>query len=201
LRIKNPGCKDEPMAVGLTFALLAPVAAAASTVPPASGGTAAPPKAPAVRQDGCAVPQPKADTQQIVICAPKSDGYRLNPDVIEAKREVHSPGRRPMQGQGGMRRDQPCQSGIGPAPCFNAGINLIAAAVTAAEMAKRVAEGKEIGSMFATDPHPDEYHLYLMAKARREAREAQAAAAKKAKAAPVGKVDTPAPAAAQPATK
>jgi hypothetical protein len=37
--------------------------------------------------------------------------------------------------------------------------------------------------MFVTDPHPDEYHLYLMAKARREAREAEEAAAMKAKAA------------------
>jgi hypothetical protein len=30
--------------------------------------------------------------------------------------------------------------------------------------------------MFVTDPHPDEYHLYLMAKARREAAEAEKAA-------------------------
>jgi hypothetical protein len=50
-------------------------------------------------------------------------------------------------------------------------------------MAKRAAEGKEIGSMFKTDPHPTEYQLYLMAKARREQREAEEAAAAKAKAA------------------
>ena len=175
------------MAVGLFLALLAPAAAAAEA--PAAAAKDTP-----VRQDGCANPQPKADTQQIVICAPKTDGYRLNPDVLEAKREVHGAGRRKMQGQGGMRADQPCQSGVGPAPCFSAGINLIAAAVTAAEMAKRVAEGKEIGSMFVTDPHPNEYQLYLMAKARREARERAEAAAKKAKAAAEGKVDTPQPA-------
>jgi hypothetical protein len=70
---------------------------------------------------------------------------------------------------------------VGPAPCVNAGINLIAAAATAAEMAARLAKGQEVGSMFVTDPHPDEYHLYLMAKARREAEEkARAAAAAKA---------------------
>ena len=68
-------------------------------------------------------------------------------------------------------------------PCMNAGINLLAAAVTAAEMAKRLAAGQEVGSMFLTDPQPDEYHLYLMAKARREAEEAQKAADAKAKAA------------------
>jgi hypothetical protein len=178
-------------ALSLSLALLAQAAAT-------EAGT--PPKPPVARQDGCANPQPKADTQQIVICAPKSEGYRLNPDILEAKREVHSAGRRPVQGQGGMKPDQPCASGIGPMPCLNAGISLIGAALTAAEMAKRLAEGKEIGSMFITDPHPDEYHLYLAAKARREAREAEEYAAKRAKARaepakaePAGKVDTARP--------
>jgi len=32
--------------------------------------------------------------------------------------------------------------------------------------------------MFVTDPHPSEYRLYQMAKARREAEEAEKAAAK-----------------------
>ena len=151
------------MPAGLVLVLLAQ---AASADPPA-----APAKAPVARQDGCSNPQPKADTQQIVICAPKSDGYRLNPDVMEARREVHNggPAKRPEN-----FKDYPCTSGVGPAPCFSAGIPLLAAAVTAAEMAKRLAEGKEIGSMFVTDPHPDEYQLYRIAKARREAREAEA---------------------------
>ena len=161
------------MPAGLALVLLAQAASA--------DPVAAPPKAPVARQDGCANPQPKADTQQIVICAPKTDGYRLNPDVMEARREVHNGGRlkRPEN-----FKDYPCTGGVGPAPCFSAGIPILAAAVTAAEMAKRLAQGKEIGSMFVTDPHPDEYHLYLIAKARREAREAEAALdkAKKAKA-------------------
>ena len=49
-------------------------------------------------------------------------------------------------------------------------------------MAKRIAEGKEVGSMFVTDPHPSEYQLYEMAKKRREAREAQEKAEAQAKA-------------------
>ena len=65
---------------------------------------------------------------------------------------------------------------------MTAGINILAAAATAAEMAKRLSAGQEIGSMFETDPHPSEYQLYLAAKARREAAEAEKAA-KKAKAA------------------
>jgi hypothetical protein len=176
------------------LALLAQTATAgtASASPPPANASAT------AAQDGCANPRPNSDTSQIVICAPKPQGYRLNPDVMEAKREVHDGGRPRMQGQGGMRRDEPCASGIGPAPCFNAGINLIAAALTAAEMARRLSEGKEIGSMFITDPHPDEYHLYLYAKARREAREKEAAAAKKAKAAQVAAAKA---SAAQPASE
>jgi hypothetical protein len=61
---------------------------------------------------------------------------------------------------------------------MQAGVSLIGAALTAAEMAKRLAEGKEIGSMFITDPHPTEYQLYQMAKARREWQEREAEAEK-----------------------
>jgi hypothetical protein len=187
--------KGAPMPAGLTLALLAQ----AVSVDPAAAKAPDPKPAATInvttgRQDGCANPLPSADTQQIVICAPKSQGYRLNPDVMQAKREVHGAG--PLKRPDNFK-DYPCASGVGPAPCFSPGINLIAAALTAAEMAKRVAQGKEIGSMFITDPHPDEYHLYLAAKARREAREAEAAAAaaaKKAAAARAEKAKAAAPA-------
>jgi len=105
---------------------------------------------------------------------------RLNPDVIEARREMHTGGRPTKPGPWNAK---PNDCAVGPMGCKQAGINLIGAALTAAEMAKRVAEGKEIGSMFITDPHPSEYQLYLAAKARREAEEAEKkAAAVKAKA-------------------
>jgi hypothetical protein len=160
------------MVAGLPVALmmLAPVAAEAQP----AGATAAPAMA---TPDKCPAPPPGSDA--IVICTERPKGYRLNPDVMEAKREVHSGGR-PTSPYPTPRPD--CAS-VGPAPCVTAGIPLIGAALTAAEMAKRVAEGKEIGSMFKTDPHPTEYQLYLMAKARREQREAEEAAAARAKAA------------------
>jgi hypothetical protein len=130
----------------------------------------------AAAPDRC--PAPSADSREIVICTERSQGYRLNPDVMEAKREIRSGGRPPSPYQ----QPRPDCVSVGPAPCVSAGINLIGAALTAAEMAKRVAEGKEIGNMFKTDPHPTEYQLYLIAKARREQREAEeAAAAAKAK--------------------
>ena len=64
---------------------------------------------------------------------------------------------------------------------MSAGINLIGVALTAAQMAERLAKGQEIGSMFVTDPHPSEYQLYVEAKKRRESKEEEKAAAKKAK--------------------
>ena len=124
-----------------------------------------------------ACPEPANDSRTIVICTERPQGYRLNPDLLEARREMKSGGR-PTRPGGTTRPD--CAS-VGPAPCFSGGINLVAAALTAAEMGKRLVKGQEVGSMFLTDPHPSEYQLYLMAKARREAREAEQAAAAKAK--------------------
>lgn len=123
-------------------------------------------------------PPPSADNRIIVVCTQRYQGYRLNPDVMEAKREMHSGGR-PVRPGGFPPPD--CAT-VGPFPCTVAGIDLIGAALTAAEMAERLAKGQEVGSMFKTDPHPSEYQLYQMAKARREAEEAKKVAMEKAKA-------------------
>lgn len=138
--------------------------------PKAEGATSA-------AADGC--PQPAGNSTTIVICTQRPQGYRLNPDVMEAKREMKNSSR-PVRPNGVPRPD--CAT-VGPAPCMNAGIDLLAAVATAAEMAQRLSKGQEIGSMFVTDPQPDEYHRYLAAKARREADEAQQAALAKSKAA------------------
>ena len=149
----------------------APSQAAAQPLKPAASqapvGTATTPAS-----DQCSPPSP--DNRTIVICTQRPQGYRLNPDVMEAKRETHSAGR-PVRPGGRVIPD--CAT-VGPAPCMTAGIPIIGAALTAAEMAKRLAKGQEIGSMFVTDPHPSEYQLYQMAKARREAEEAEKTAAK-----------------------
>jgi len=158
------------------IALLVLAQAAAATPAPAKDQSNAAAE-PAPAQPDCK--SPGADTRVIVICAQKPQGYRLNPDVMEARRETRSAGR-PTSPYQQLRPD--CAS-VGPAPCVSAGISLIGVALTAAEMAKRLAEGKEVGSMFKTDPHPSEYQLYQMAKARREAEEAEKAAIAKAKAA------------------
>jgi hypothetical protein len=169
------------MSAGLNLLLFAAQAAAA----PAQAAPVAAPEPCQNRQD---------KQGDIIICAEREDGYRLNPDIMEAKR-LHREQKR-KRPENFVHND--CAS-VGPMGCRGGPtINLVAAALTAAEMAKRVAEGKEIGSMFRTTPEPTEYDLYKEAKARREAKEAAAAAAAKAKAAPIAPV-TPRPAQDSPA--
>jgi hypothetical protein len=165
------------MLSGLPVALLLAAQAAA--------GPAEPPgqPAPAVKaaDDGCSPQRPSSD-REIVICAPKSQGYRIDPDVLAAKRaKKQALAGRPKPPS--KMPDTSCTV-VGPAGCImTPGINLIAAAATAAEMAERLSKGEEIGSMFVTDPQPSEYQLYKEAKAKREAEEAEKAAKAKTKAA------------------
>ena len=183
-------------AAGLSLLLLAaeaagPAASAPATPPPQPSAQAAP--APAVPSEPCKNRQEKQG--DIIICAERPNGYRLDSDVMEAKRELKR--QRLKRPENYVHND--CAT-VGPMGCRGGPtINLIAAAMTAAEMAKRISEGKEIGSMFQTTPEPTEYDLYKEAKARREAKEAAAAAAAKAKAkpAPIEPAAAPAPAASE----
>jgi hypothetical protein len=78
-------------------------------------------------------------------------------------------------------------------------VNLLAVALTAAQMAERLAKGQEIGSMFVTDPQMSEYQYYQLARKERE--RAQAVAAGAAYAAEVQAEDEAAKADAQPGGK
>ena len=172
-------------AVGLTLLLLAAEAAAPAVAAPAAPKTGT--AAPAAPAEPCQNRQEKQG--DIIICAERQSGYRLNPDLQEAKRELKR--QRLKRPESFVHND--CAT-VGPMGCRGGPtINLIGAAMTAAEMAKRVAEGKEIGSMFKTTPEPTEYQLYLEAKHRREAKEAAAAAAAKPKAAPIEPARPPGP--------
>lgn len=171
----------------LAEAVVAPQPPTAAPAQSQAAAVVAPPT-----RDTC--PPPSADAKTIVICTQRPQGYRINPDVLEARREMKSGGR-PVRPGGTIRPD--CAT-VGPAPCVQAGINLIGAALTAAEMAKRLASGQEIGSMFLTDPHPTEYQLYQMAKARREAEEAEKTAKAEVQAARA-RQQANSPAAAKPA--
>jgi hypothetical protein len=169
--------------MSVAFLALAAAAQAASPVPaqPPQPASAAPSATEAQAKSAareCAKDGQTGNRREIVICAQRPQGYRIDPDILEARREVRSAGR-PTRPGGSTRPD--CET-VGPIPCMNAGINLIGAALTAVAMAEKAAKGENVGQMFVTDPTPDEYHLYMMAKARREQSEAEAKA-RKAKAA------------------
>ena len=150
----------------------------------AYGPVAPAPKKPAakvVAEDGCADAQSSGNSREIVICAQRPNGYRIDPDLMEARKEKREANAGRLKTPGEKARISNC--GVGPQPCGTPGINILAAALTAVEMAKRVAQGKEIGSMFLTTPEPTEYQLYVQAKHRREQREAEAKAEALARAA------------------
>lgn len=160
------------MPAGLPVAIALLLAAPAPTYGPPAPAT--PPKPGEKRaEEGCTTQTPKADTREIVVCAERPEGYRLDPDVTNAKREMR-------ELRAGRRKpperfvDHNCAT-IGPMGCrFVPGVNLVDAALTLATMADKALKGENVGRMFVTDPQPDEYQLYLEAKRRREMRGIQA---------------------------
>jgi hypothetical protein len=168
------------MPLGLSVAL-------AIAAQPASGGAA--PAAARSNQPSAAAPAdsckrswPNLETGEIVVCAERPQGYRINADIMKAQKMKRVAGRPSRAAAAGVKDTSACAVGPHPMGCQSAGINIIGAALTAVEMASRLARGEEIGSMFVTNPEPDEYQLYVAAKAAREAEEAAKAA--KAKTAP-----------------
>lgn len=162
------------MSTSLAFLVLAAAAQPASGVSAGPPAQAAPESQAKPPERDCGRAHQPADERQIVICAQRPNGYRLNPDIMEAHRELKKGAPAPPLG----RYSRPDCATVGPIPCTTAGINLVGAALTAVTMAERAAKGENVGEMFVTDPHPSEYQLYLMAKARREQEQAEAAAKK-----------------------
>jgi hypothetical protein len=160
-----------PAGLSTAFLLFAQAASYGPATPPA------PTPAPvAAKPDECANQRPDPKTNEIVICAVKPDGYRIDPDLMTAKRQK-------KQGLGSRPRsphesyaDKSCAT-VGPMGCRGGPtINLLAAAMVAGQMANRLAKGQEVGSLLKTDPQMSEYELYQQAKKEREAKEADAAA-------------------------
>ena len=141
------------MMTGLPMMLLA--VAQSAGVPSA---TAKPPA------EACSPSAPATESDEIVICVEKPDGYRIDPAVMEAQRQA----KRKKLKRPERLVDNSCES-VGIMGCRGgAGINVLAAALTAAEMAKRAVNGENVGEMFVTEPQPDEYQLYVEAKRKRQ---------------------------------
>jgi hypothetical protein len=177
------------MTAGLSVALAAAAQAAAapsSAYGPAPAATAPKPVAASVKeaQRDCATPAvPDPNSREIVVCAVRPNGYRLDPDVLAARRlkkkgESVRP-RNPHE----TYADHSCAT-VGPMGCRGQPtIDVFTAATALATMAERLSKGQEIGSMFETQPTSTEYQLYLEAKKQREDAEATKAARAKAAAA------------------
>ena len=172
------------MVVGaiLAAALMgAPTDGPAAPVPPQQATTEA--------SKDCTPKAPDANSREVVVCVERPQGFRIDPDVLAAKKAKREAMRGRLKTPQEKLKDNSCTV-VGAQGCiFEApGINLLAAAATAAEISKRLAEGKEIGSVFVTDPQLTEYQYYQQAKKEREQKEEAAAvkahtAAMKAKAA------------------
>jgi hypothetical protein len=164
--------------LGAMLLLLAEAPASAEPPDPPPAATAGPETA-----DGCdEAERGSGDTRTITVCAERPEGYRLDPDVMAAKKAKrrHGRGAAPKSPEN-FKRDE-CAT-VGPMGCREGPVlDYVSAALVAAQMAARAAKGENVGKMFVTDPQPSEYELYQEAKRAREAKEAEEAAAAKAKA-------------------
>jgi hypothetical protein len=162
---------------GAAPAATAPVPASAPVAQGAAVGPPAPPrprpKLPAsLTPTGCSTSLP-TEPGVITVCAPPPEGYRIDPDVIQARKIARDhtlpKGRETL-------RDSSCQT-VGPMGCRGgAGISVVGAAVTAVKMVQTALEGGNVARLLVTDPQPSEYEIYLAAKADRELAERERAA-------------------------
>jgi hypothetical protein len=121
--------------------------------------------------------KPDADTRTITVCAQRPNGYRLNPDVMAAKR-IKRTGRGAGPKPHENFKQDDCAT-VGPMGCRGGpAIDIPSAAIAAAQMVAKAVNGENVGEMFKTDKQLSEYELYLLAKAEREAREDEEAAAR-----------------------
>lgn len=172
------------MAVGtpVAFLLFAQAVSAPSnpstaqkTYGPAPAAVPAPAPAPKPERE-CINQNNDPNGNEIVVCAIKPEGYRLPPDIVEARRlkkegitvRPHNPHEAYL--------DHNCAN-VGPMGCRGTPtLNMLAVAATAAEISRRLAAGQEVGSLFETEKSSTDYQLYQMAKKEREEKEAVAAA-------------------------
>ena len=173
-----------PIALALSAQALAAAPSAASPTygpAPASAPAAAPMKE---AQRDCATPAvPDPNSREVVVCAVRPNGYRLDPDVLAARRlKKKGESIRPRNPHETFA-DHSCAT-VGPMGCRGQPtIDMFTAAAALATMAQRLSKGQEIGSMFQTQPTSSEYQLYQQAKKQREEEEADKAAKAKAAAA------------------
>jgi hypothetical protein len=173
-----------PAGLSVAIALSAQAVAAPSSASagPAPAAAAAPAATPA--RQACATPAvPDPNSREIVVCAVKPDGYRIDPDLLAARRlKKKGESIRPRNPHETFA-DHSCAT-VGPMGCRGQPtIDVFTAAAAVATMTQRLSNGQPIGPMFKTEPTESEYQLYLEAKKQREEDEANKAAKARAAAA------------------
>ena len=164
------------MLSGLPIVLPFAAQAAAESYGPTLPPTSKPKTEAAV--SACAAPAVDKDKGEIFVCAPRPEGYRIDPDVLKASKQARN---RTKPKRPERLVDNSCAS-VGPHGCTTTGVNLLQAAVVLATMAQKAVKGENVGQMFVTDRQLSEYELYKLAKSEREAKEAAEATAAKVKA-------------------
>ena len=132
----------------------------------------------------CKTPaMPDPNSRDIIVCAERPSGYRLDPDVLAAKRlKKKGESIRPRNPHETFA-DHSCAT-VGPMGCRGqVTVDMFTAAAALAEISARLAKGQPIGPMFQTQPTSSEYQLYLEAKKEREEKDADKAAKARAAAA------------------
>ena len=152
------------------------IVGAAATQPalsPPSSISAPSVAAPEPADDACT----STDPREIVVCAQKKQGYRLDPSIMDARQEADRSSR---SASAKVPAAQASCSTL-PTGCGTGleGLDLLNVAVVVGTAAVRAGKGDDWLKAFRTGG-PSEYQLYLQAKQRREARQAERAAASKA---------------------
>jgi len=168
-------------ALPVALFLLAQAASAAPADPsqPADGPAA--PARPAIApaktaEQQCAQQQADPNSKDIVVCAIRPQGYRIDPDVLAAKRMKKKGDPGPPKNPHETYADHSCAT-VGPMGCRGgAGFDVAGAAMAAANMIDKAVKGENVGQRLVTDPTQSEYKLYQEAKREREAKEAEKAA-------------------------
>lgn len=146
---------------------------AAAAHGPRSAPTTSP--KPRVKDNGSCRNVLPTEPGEIIVCAERPQGYRIDPDLVEAQRLMREHKKRPKPPD--RMADTSCRT-VGPMGCRGGvAVDFIGAGIAVAKMADKVSKGASVGSLLVTDPQPDEYQLYLALKKAREEREADSAAA------------------------
>lgn len=166
--------------VALLFAQAAAAAPASDPQPGYGPATSRPSKSAAVPVNAaereCAPQAPAPNTNEIVVCAVKPQGYRIDPDVLAAKRMKKKGDPGPPKNPHETYADHSCAT-VGPMGCRGGPtFNVVGAAMAAANMIGKAVKGENVGQALVTDPTQSEYKLYQEAKRERQEKEANAAA-------------------------